>query len=58
MNRGVIAPTGTNAGHVHTLEHLADVEFQGSPEEGAILMYIDGRWRLASIEVLRALLAP
>ncbi len=57
MNRGVIASTGTNSGHVHTLDHLADVEFQGSPCEGAILMFIDGRWRLASIEVLKAMLA-
>jgi hypothetical protein len=44
MNRGVIGANGSSTGHVHRLPDLTDVEIDGTPEEGAVLMYVNGRW--------------
>jgi len=44
MNRGVIGANGSSTGHVHRLADLTDVDIDLPPEEGSVLMYVDGRW--------------
>lgn len=56
MNRGRIG-TSSSTGHVHVLSDLADVDFNRQPVEGDVIMFIDGAWRLASIERLLTILA-
>jgi len=52
MNRGRILPTGSLSGHNHTIESLADVNAP-APQEGDILMFVMGAWRLSSLQDLK-----
>lgn len=44
MNRGVIGANGSSTGHVHALGDLTDIEFDTTPAEGSVLMYVNGKW--------------